>query len=42
MGVAASSSKAVTPSVDEGRFPAKRVVGDVVHVEADIFATVTT
>ena len=28
----------VTPSVDEGRFPAKRAVGDVVHVEADIFA----
>lgn len=28
----------VTPSVDGGRFPAKRVVGDVVRVEADIFA----
>jgi starch synthase (maltosyl-transferring) len=28
----------VTPSVDEGRFPAKRAVGDVVSVEADIFA----
>src|SRR5207302_4159988 len=30
--------ESVTPSVDEGRFPAKRAVGDVVHVEADIFA----
>jgi starch synthase (maltosyl-transferring) len=28
----------VSPSVDGGRFPAKRVIGDVVHVEADIFA----
>ncbi|MCU1231008.1 MAG: alpha amylase catalytic region, partial [Acidobacteria bacterium] len=26
------------PQVDDGRFPAKRVVGDVVLVEADIFA----
>ncbi|HLU30466.1 MAG TPA: maltotransferase domain-containing protein, partial [Acidimicrobiia bacterium] len=28
----------VTPRVDEGRFPAKRIVGDVVTVEADVFA----
>jgi starch synthase (maltosyl-transferring) len=28
----------VTPSVDNGRFPVKRTLGDVVHVEADIFA----
>ena len=28
----------VTPCVDSGRFPAKRVVGDVVTIEADIFA----
>jgi starch synthase (maltosyl-transferring) len=28
----------VSPSVDGGSFPAKRVVGDVVVVEADIFA----
>jgi starch synthase (maltosyl-transferring) len=28
--------EAITPSVDGGRFPAKRVVGDVVVVEADI------
>ena len=28
----------LSPSVDEGRFPAKRVVGDVVQIEADIFA----
>src|SRR6478736_7612873 len=27
----------VTPNVDGGRFPAKRTVGDQVHVEADIF-----
>src|SRR5690606_41765132 len=27
----------VTPRVDEGRFPAKRIVGDVVTVEADVF-----
>ena len=27
----------VIPAVDEGRFPVKRVVGDVVKVEADIF-----
>jgi starch synthase (maltosyl-transferring) len=26
-----------TPSVDDGRYPAKRVVGDKVNVEADIF-----
>ncbi len=26
-----------TPSVDDGRYPAKRVVGDTVRVEADIF-----
>jgi starch synthase (maltosyl-transferring) len=30
--------EAVTPVVDGGRFPAKRVVGDVVDVEADVFA----
>jgi starch synthase (maltosyl-transferring) len=28
----------VTPDVDEGRFPAKRTVGDEVVVEADVFA----
>ena len=28
--------EAVTPSVDEGRFPARRVVGDLVTVQADI------
>ena len=28
----------VSPSVDDGRFPAKRVAGDVVQIEADIFA----
>ncbi|MGH9423880.1 MAG: maltotransferase domain-containing protein, partial [Thermoanaerobaculia bacterium] len=28
----------IAPCVDDGRFPAKRVVGDVVVVEADIFA----
>jgi starch synthase (maltosyl-transferring) len=26
-----------TPSVDDGRYPAKRCVGDVVRVEADVF-----
>lgn len=30
--------ESVSPSVDGGRFPAKRVIGDVVVVEADIFA----
>ncbi|MCO5730215.1 maltotransferase domain-containing protein [Rhizobium sp. SSA_523] len=29
--------EAIEPSVDEGRFPVKRVVGDTVVVEADIF-----
>ncbi|WP_137156763.1 putative maltokinase [Rhizobium sp. FKL33] len=29
--------EAVTPSVDGGRFPVKRIVGSLVHVEADIF-----
>jgi starch synthase (maltosyl-transferring) len=28
----------ITPEVDSGRFPIKRVVGDVVVVEADVFA----
>ena len=28
----------VAPAVDQGRFPAKRVLGDVVGAEADIFA----
>jgi len=28
----------VTPRVDDGRYPAKRIVGDVVEVEADVFA----
>lgn len=28
----------ILPRVDEGRFPVKRVVGDIVSVEADIFA----
>ncbi len=27
----------VTPQVDGGRYPVKRVVGDLLHVEADIF-----
>ena len=30
--------ESVTPAVDLGRFPAKRVLGDVVGAEADIFA----
>jgi len=30
--------EAVTPSVDSGRFPAKRLLGDCVVVEADVFA----
>jgi starch synthase (maltosyl-transferring) len=30
--------EAVTPEIDGGRFPAKRVVGETVAVEADIFA----
>lgn len=29
--------ESVTPGVDAGRFPVKRVVGDSVHVEADVF-----
>ncbi|HSJ34046.1 MAG TPA: alpha-1,4-glucan--maltose-1-phosphate maltosyltransferase [Acidimicrobiia bacterium] len=28
----------VTPRVDDGRYPVKRIVGDVVEVEADVFA----
>jgi starch synthase (maltosyl-transferring) len=28
----------VSPLVDDGRFPAKRLIGDVVQIEADIFA----
>jgi len=28
----------VTPQIDGGRFPVKRIIGDVVTVEADIFA----
>ena len=28
----------VSPAVDDGRFAAKRVIGDVVEIEADIFA----
>jgi starch synthase (maltosyl-transferring) len=30
--------ESVSPSVDDGRFPAKRVAGDVVSLEADVFA----
>jgi starch synthase (maltosyl-transferring) len=30
--------ESVSPAVDDGRFPAKRVAGDIVSVEADIFA----
>ena len=30
--------EAVTPEVDAGRFPSKRSVGEVVVVEADVFA----
>jgi starch synthase (maltosyl-transferring) len=29
--------EAITPQVDDGRFPAKRTVGDQVRVEADVF-----
>jgi starch synthase (maltosyl-transferring) len=29
--------ESLSPTVDAGRFPAKRTVGDLVHVEADIF-----
>src|ERR1700679_3992267 len=29
--------EAVSPAVNGGQFPAKRTVGDLVHVEADIF-----
>lgn len=32
------SIERVTPTVDDGRFPIKRVVGDAVTIEADIFA----
>ena len=28
----------VSPAVDDGRFPAKRVIGDVVQIEADLFS----
>lgn len=28
----------VKPEIDAGRFPIKRIVGDTVHVEADVFA----
>ncbi|MBO0690139.1 MAG: alpha-1,4-glucan--maltose-1-phosphate maltosyltransferase [Candidatus Dormibacteraeota bacterium] len=28
----------VDPEIDGGRFPVKRVVGEIVHVEADVFA----
>lgn len=30
--------EAITPQVDDGRFAAKRIVGDLVRVEADVFA----
>jgi len=30
--------EAVTPAVDGGRYPVKRIVGDIVRVEADAFA----
>ena len=30
--------EAVTPEIDAGRFPARRVVGETVSVEADVFA----
>jgi starch synthase (maltosyl-transferring) len=36
-GRARAVIEAITPSVDGGRFAAKRVVGDTVHVEADCF-----
>src|SRR5215472_13330374 len=29
--------ESVTPEVDDGRFPAKRILGDAVTVEADVF-----
>lgn len=44
IGVAAAAAlpriaiEKITPHVDGGRFPVKRVVGDIVTVEADIFA----
>jgi starch synthase (maltosyl-transferring) len=30
--------EAVSPQVDAGRFPAKRIAGDIIAIEADIFA----
>jgi starch synthase (maltosyl-transferring) len=37
-GRARVSIENITPQVDGGRFPAKRVIGDSVRVEADVFA----
>ena len=37
MDVNGSSLKPFPPQVDGGRFPAKRTLGDLVRVEADIF-----
>ena len=36
-GRARAVVESITPRVDEGRFAAKRVVGDVIDVEADCF-----
>ena len=37
-GLSRVAIEAVEPQVDDGRFPIKRVVGDGVFVEADVFA----
>ena len=37
-GRSRAAIEAVTPEVDGGRFPIKRVVGERVEVEADVFA----
>ena len=36
-GLKRVAMEAVTPEIDGGRFPAKRVVGETVVVEGDIF-----
>ena len=36
--IAVSSIEGIRPQVDGGRFPIKRIVGDEVVVEADVFA----
>jgi len=37
-GRARAVIESITPQVDNGRFPAKRVIGDLVEVQADCFA----